>query len=143
MSPEALAYTKALHIFGQLMWVAGLFAVYQSFFGAGKADDSGRRALLDHGRKMAIAMDIGALLTIGGGLGLLFGIGAAQYMKLPWMHVKLTLVVLLLGTHVYARIKLGKLRRGGDTSTPPEALFALLNLILVGLLIMAIVKPFT
>jgi len=141
MSPDAFAYTKALHLFGLLMWVAGLFAVYQSFYGAGKADEAGRRALLDHGRKMAIAMDIGALITIGGGLGLLFGVGASLYMKMPWMHVKLTLVALLLAAHVFARIKLGKLRRG-DSSTPPEALFALLNLILVALLIMAIVKPF-
>lgn len=142
MSPEVFAYTKTVHIFGILMWIGCLFALYQVIFATGKAEAAARQALVDLGRKMALAMDIGALLALGGGLGLFFGVGASLYLKLPWMHVKLTLVVLMLAAHVYARMKLARLKRG-DTSTPPEALFALLNLILVGLLIMAIVKPFT
>jgi protoporphyrinogen IX oxidase len=140
MSPDALLWTKTLHIFGTLMWFGCLFGLYQLIYAHGKADEAGRKALADIERKMAIAMDVGATLTIAGGVAMIFGIGASVVMKAPWMHIKLTLVAFMLAAHVYARIKIKKFGKG-DTSTPPEALLALLNFFLVGILIMAIVKP--
>jgi putative membrane protein len=138
MSVEALLWVKAVHIFGILMWIGTLMGLYQTIFAIGAAS-GGRDDLIALARKIAMAMDVGALIAIGGGLGLLFGIDPSP-MKLPWMHVKLTLVAVFLGFHVYGRIKLGKLRKG-ETSTPPPILFALLNLILVAIVIMAVVKP--
>jgi len=139
MSPDALLWTKTLHIFGIVMWIGCLFGVYQLIYAHGKADEAGRKALLDIERKMAMAMDVGLLLTLAGGIIMLFGITPSP-LKMPWMHIKLTLVVLMIAAHVYGRIKVGKFKRG-DVSTPPEALLALLNFFLIGILIMAIVKP--
>jgi putative membrane protein len=140
MGPDAILYTKTVHIFGTLMWIGCLFGLYQVIFTHGKTDEAGRKVISELESKMAMAMDIGLLITLGGGIALIFGIGASIVMKQPWIHIKLTMVALLIAAHVYARIKVKKFR-GGDTSTPPEALFALLNLFLVGILIMAIVKP--
>ena len=142
MSPEALHWIKAVHIFGILMWVGTLMALYQVMFAFGEAKtDDARETILVLMRRVAVAMDVGATIAIGGGLGLLHGIQPSP-LKLPWMHVKLTLVLLFIGFHIYGRIKLRKLRNGEDKSTPPPILFALLNLILIGIIIMAVVKPF-
>jgi len=42
--------------------------------------------------------DIGALLTILAGIGLI-STNSSYYLRAPWLHIKLTFVVLLIGLH--------------------------------------------
>ncbi|HUH01527.1 MAG TPA: CopD family protein [Kofleriaceae bacterium] len=140
MSLETFAWVRAGHIFGFIMWVGTMFGLYQVMFAHGRTDEAGRKGLLELERAMAMAMDVGALIAIGTGVAMLLLV-EPSYLKQPWMHIKLTLVVVgMLGAHGYARVKVRKLREG-STDTPPPAIFGLLNLFLIAIIIMAVVEP--
>jgi uncharacterized membrane protein len=140
MSLETYLWVKAAHMFGIFMWVGTLFGVYQTMFAHGRADEAGRKTLIDLERKLAVAMDVGGTIAIGTGLTLLLWLEPSP-LKQPWMHIKLTVVVLgMLGAHIYGRIKVRKLRSGA-TDTPPPWVFGLLNLALIVIIIMAVVRP--
>jgi uncharacterized membrane protein len=91
-------------------------------------------------------MEIGALLAIGSAVYLAVGtksfMGAQWPMKLPWMHVKLTIVVLaILGGHGYLRMKLGKYRRGKETKPVPAVIVPLLSVALIAVVLFAVARP--
>ena len=140
MSYDTLLWVKAVHIFGILMWVGTLMGLYQCIFAMTATSADGRTALVELGRRIAAAMDIGAVIAMGSGIAMIFGIEPSP-MKEGWFHVKLAVLLLFLASHVYGRITLGKIRKGGENQLPP-VFFALLNAFLITIIIMAVVKPF-
>jgi putative membrane protein len=124
-----------IHVVGFVTWVGSLFG-FASILGArGRESDPAFAVKLgavakDSGR----AMDVGATLAIAGGLGLLSS-NFAGYMQQPWLHAKLTLVLLLLGAHGFLRAK-GK--RGGAI---PKALVPAVTLIAVTIISLVVFKP--
>jgi uncharacterized membrane protein len=140
MSLDTYLWVKAGHIFGVLMWVGTMFGLYQTMFAHGRADEAGRKALMEMEGKLAMAMDIGATIAIGTGLFLLLRLEPSP-LKQPWMHIKLTAIVLgMLGAHGYGRVKVRKLREGA-TNTPPPWVFGILNLVVILIIIMVVVRP--
>ncbi len=140
MSYDVYVWVKALHIFGMIMWVGTLFGLYLVLAEHGRQGAGVKDAFLALEKRVAMAMDVGAMFAIGSGVALLLGLTPSP-LKQGWMHVKLVVVIGFIGAHVYGRIKVRKLRQG-DTTSPQPALFALLNLALVIIIIMAVVKPF-
>jgi putative membrane protein len=117
MNTHALAVT--LHVVGVLVWIAGLFATSRFLRARVGLTDEGlvkRLGLL--ARTEARFADGGFALAFAAGLALLIP-EASFYMHQPWMHLKLTLVVLLVGTHALVRISAKKAAGGGEPSTAP------------------------
>jgi uncharacterized membrane protein len=144
MSPETLAWVKTAHVFGFITWVGAMLGCSLALRQAATAEAPASTALASLAQRLAMAMDGGAAIAVLAGAGLLYGLWSLGVSPLepPWMHAKLTLVVLgLLGSHVFLRLRVRGLR-GGEPKPLPPFLFPVIHLVLVGILIMAIVKPF-
>ncbi|MGE3545878.1 MAG: hypothetical protein AB7L28_18235 [Kofleriaceae bacterium] len=128
----------ALHVFGTMMWIGGLFAVMGFLDAAAAETDSGARTrLTKFVRQAAIVPDIGATIAIVFGAHWLFRFKLYQA---PYMHIKLTLVVLVIVLHVILRKKVGQLKRTGTVNAAPTVLKPVLSLIVIGILIAVIAK---
>jgi putative membrane protein len=93
-------------------------------------------------RRLFIIMTVGALLTVA--LGVAMIVAAPAYLKMGWLHVKLTLVLLLI---VYHSMCFKFVRDfAHDRKTRSAKWFRLFNevpsLLLIGIVILAVVKPF-
>ena len=117
-SPMLILYVKALHVAFMVTWFAALFYLPRLFVYHAMSTDA---ATIDKfkimERKLAVMMDIGATLTMVFGFWLLFSYGWALYKHNGWLHVKLTLVALLVGYHVWCRLSCA-------TSARPESALA-------------------
>ena len=88
------------------------------------------------------------IMTLGGTLAALFGVSmivaAPGYLAFGWLHVKLTLVVLLIGYHVWCYRLMVALRIGKNRHS--ERWYRLFNeapaLLLIAIVVLAVVKPF-
>jgi putative membrane protein len=116
--PEAYLWFKSLHIVGVVVWFAGLFYLVRLFIYHREADAmaeplrpafQAQYALMERrlaniittpGMAVAIAMAIG-LLSV-----------QPVWLKEGWLHVKLGLVVVLLGYHALCYRLMGQLREG-------------------------------
>jgi uncharacterized membrane protein SirB2 len=117
-----LSLVRLLHLGGFALWLAGLCAL----------------ALLLHAgarhRAAGILADIGATLAIVSGL---YNAIQRKLFAMPWMHVKLTLVLALIVLHVVLRVRTRKEKRSG-------AMELLLASIAVAIIVMAVAvfQPF-
>ncbi len=137
--PNTAQWVMVIHIFGFIMWVGMLVSMYQILFAHQKAEAASRNAFADLERGISNAMDVGAGIAMLGGIYTLVR-ATPSPMKQGYMHVKLTLVVLLIGAHVFARIKARKFR-DGEVKPIPEAIFPVILLIVLSIIILVIVKP--
>src|SRR5690348_487719 len=93
----------ALHVVGALMWIGSLFALAAFLEAyAGEPDAAAKGRLLKHLRQAAIVPDVGATLAIVFGAHWLFKFKLYQ---MPYMHIKLTLVAVVIGIHGYLKMK--------------------------------------
>ncbi|MDH5394316.1 MAG: protoporphyrinogen oxidase HemJ [Gammaproteobacteria bacterium] len=96
-----MLWIKSLHIIFMVTWFAGLFYLPRLFVYHAQSDDhaSNQRFKIME-RKL-----FWGITTPGGLLTILFGIWLISYMpsvmSQGWFHVKLLLVVLLVGYHIY------------------------------------------
>jgi uncharacterized membrane protein len=144
MSPETFAWVLTAHVLGIITWVGAMLSCALAIRQGASAEKPARADLAALAKRLAMAMDAGAAIAIVAGLTLIYGLAEADAspLKHPWMHVKLTLVVVgLLGSHALLRIRVKRLARGDSSGLPPF-LFPALHAIVIGILIMAIVKPF-
>lgn len=134
-----MQFAYVLHILGFIAWLGGLFAVTRILILAtGEADAGFRLRLGGLARKLALTCDIGATLTLLGGLWLL--VEMRDYvLAQPWMHIKLTLVLVLLGVHGLVRVKAKKASLG--PAAFPGALLPVLSLLAIAIVILVIFKP--
>lgn len=146
-------WIKVVHVIGFLMWSGSLVACLMLLQQQASTTGETRSLLTEIERKFALMMDIGATIAIGAGLYM-------ALVKLPWLaqknwftakglegksmgvwlHMKLLFVVFLIGLHGFTRVKLGKIRKGTDTTVPGFALPVALFLIAI-IIVMATVKP--
>ncbi len=114
---EILNTFKALHIIFVVAWYAGLFYVPRLFIYQVEAQDKNepeKSAITEQLKLMTrrlwfIITWPAMLITILTALGMI-AINPT-YLQLPWMHVKLAFVVLLLGYHLSLHWLYKKLRR--------------------------------
>ena len=109
---------KAIHLIGMVAWFAGMFYLVRLFVYHAEAFDrpEAERAVLlpqyelMEKRLLKIITRPAMWLTfIAGGTLLYLNPG---YLKLPWMHIKLTLVILLAGYSDYCGVIIKKLAKG-------------------------------
>jgi uncharacterized membrane protein len=140
MSADLYPWILIGHLFGDILWVAGMLAVLGLLWVHGGADASSRPGIVATARMMAVIMELGATLAIGLGLWLALAsprFATNAFASGGWLHVKLTLVVLgLLAGHGILRGKLGKLARGQQATVPgwllPAILLAALGAVILG-----------
>jgi putative membrane protein len=143
-----MMWLKAFHIIGVVSWFAGLLYlprlfVYHAQIQCGVVDDpAGNARFKIMERKLFMIMSIGAALAAGFGVAMLVVTDA--YLLMRWMHLKLALVLVLIGYHGACLALLQQF--AADRNGRSERWYRLFNeipaLLLVGIVILVTVKPF-
>lgn len=141
-----MLWIKAFHLIFIVTWFAGLFYLPRLFvYHAITSDSLSIERFKVMERKLYYGiMTPGAVLTLLFGFWLLWAYGWVVYHHQLWLHLKLGLVLLLIGFHLYC----GHLRKrfAQDRNTYSHVFYRWLNevpvLFLVAIMILAIVKPF-
>ncbi len=125
MSAPTYNWVLALHLLSMVIWVGSMFAVYWllRIHSHAPKDVLDRLTLME--RSMALLMDLGATVTIICGVVLALDppSGSNWFVVTPsngpWLHIKLTIVVLgLLPVHGMLRGRVAKFSRGQITAVP-------------------------
>jgi len=123
-------------------WFAGLFYLPRLFVYHADAGDwiSVERFRIME-RRLFMIMSVGAIATLL--LGSAMIVAAPAYLKMPWLHVKLTLVLLLIVYHLLCFKFVRDFAH--DRRTHSTKWFRVFNevptLLLLGIVILAVVKP--
>jgi len=140
-----MLWVKAFHIIFMVTWFAGLFYLPRLFVYHAMSDDQlslDRFAVMEHKLFWGI-MTPSAVLTIAFGLWLSVS-GWPIYQSAVWMHVKLSLVILLGGYHTWCWTLLRAFQRGGNKRS--HVWYRWFNeapvLLLAAIVILVIVQPF-
>ncbi len=143
MSPATYSWVLAGHLIGVVLWMGALFAVYWLLRVHAHAPKDVHDKLTLMERSLAMSMDIAAAAAIGCGLAM--SLSPVNLFKVtdtnkPWLHIKLTLVVLaILSVHGMVRARVKKFSQGKVTPMPQWA-WSLLLVGIVGAIICATTK---
>ena len=142
-----LAYelVKAFHIIFVITWFAALFYLPRLFvYHADAKDNISNERFKIMERKLFVMMTIGGSLAVLFGLWLWLGFGVF-YVGGTWLHIKLALVLVLIGYHIYCGKIVADFRN--DRNTRNDRFYRMLNefptLILIAVVILVVVKPFS
>ena len=132
---------KAFHIVFVTSWFAGLFYLPRIFVNlAMETEAAGRARLLVMARKLYRFMTLLAVPALALGLWLWLGYGIGG----GWMHLKLALVVVLLGYHHLCGRLLRQFEAGADRRS--HVWYRWFNelpvLVLTAVVILVVLKPF-
>jgi putative membrane protein len=138
-----LLWLKAFHIIFAVTWFAGLFYLPRLFVyhvGTTDAQSLARFAVME--RRLFGIMTIGAALTVLFAVSML--VTAPGYLMAGWLHVKLTLVLLLVAYLLFCGRLMRALAAGRNTYS--ARWYRMFNevpaLLLIGIVVLAVVKPF-
>ena len=95
-----MLWLKAFHVVAVITWFAGLFYLPRLYVYHAEAVDS-----ISVERFKVMERRLFAIMTIGAVAGLLLGaamlVAAPSYLAMPWLRIKLLLVLLLIAYHGY------------------------------------------
>jgi putative membrane protein len=136
-----MLWVKAFHIIFVISWFAGLFYLPRIYVNLAMAEQDAERArlLLMAGKLYRFMTPLGVLaLAFGLWMWLGFGIQGG------WLHVKLLLVLLLVGYHFYCGRLLKAFQNGSNTHG--HVWYRWFNempvLLMMAIVILVVVKPF-
>lgn len=137
-----LLWLKAFHVVFMVTWFAGLFYLPRLFvYHVAAGDPVSRDRFVIMERRLFVMTSIGGSLTVL--FGVLMILMAPAYLTQGWLHAKLTLVLLLIGYHLWCLPLMHALRDGRNRHS--ERWFRLFNeapsLLLIAIVILAVVKP--
>jgi len=137
-----MLWLKALHVVFVVTWFAGLFYLPRLFvYHKAASDAPGIERFILMERRLFSIMSIGAVLAAVFGLAMI--LAAPGYLSEPWLQVKLCLVALLVGYHLWCYRITAALALRRDTHSPRW--FRWFNevpsLLLLAIVILAVVKP--
>ncbi|MGH8446460.1 MAG: protoporphyrinogen oxidase HemJ [Solimonas sp.] len=138
-------WLKAFHLFFVIAWFVGLFYLPRLFVYHAEAagDDASHQRFVIMERRLYAMTTIGMIGTWLLGIALLLS-GPEVYMKAGWLHAKLTLVLILSGYHGWLKTRLRAFAEQRNTKS--AKFYRMMNevptLLLLGVLILVIVKPF-
>lgn len=140
-----MLWVKAFHIIAMVTWFGGLFYLPRLFvYHAMSTDRISQERFKIMERKLYYGiMTPGAIFTIALGIWLLQAYAWQLYKTALWLHLKLGLVLILILYHLYC----GYLRRQfqQDQNKHSHVFYRWLNefpvLLLIGIVILAVVKP--
>ena len=143
-----MLWLKAFHVIGVVSWFAALlylprlFVYHAQIQGTVIDDAVGNARFKVMERKLFFLMTFAALLAIGFGVAML--LAATDYLLMRWLHVKLALVFLVIAYHgaCFALVQ----QFAADRNSRSERWYRVFNeipaLLLIGIVILAVVKPF-
>lgn len=139
-----MLWLKAFHIIFVVTWFAGLFYLPRLFvYHCAAADAEGLARFIVMERRLFAIMTIGAALAILFGVSMIFA--APEYLRFGWLHAKLALVAVLLGYHAWCYSLMKSFHDGRNTHS--QRWFRFFNevpaLLLIGIVLLAVVKPGT
>jgi putative membrane protein len=138
-----MLWLKAFHVVFVVTWFAGIFYLPRLFLYHAAATDAPTQE-----RFQIMERRLFGIMTIGASLTLLFGISMVvvtpALLAAGWLRAKLTLVLLLIGYHVWCYVLMRDLRAGRNSHS--STWYRLFNeaptLLLIGIVILVVVKPF-
>ncbi|NLD14905.1 MAG: protoporphyrinogen oxidase HemJ [Gammaproteobacteria bacterium] len=136
-------WIKALHIIAMVCWFAGLFYLPRLFVYHASSDDkiSRDRFCIMERKLYRGIMHPSLVATLGLGLTMLWMNPAL--LKMPWMHIKLTLLAVLIGYHFSLGVFLR--RFASDIDRKSHVFYRWYNevpvIFLLAIVILAVVKP--
>jgi putative membrane protein len=138
-----MLWLKAFHIVGVIAWFAGLFYLPRLFvYHAGAADRISLERFVVMERRLFIMMNLGAVLAIVFGISML--LAAPGYLAMGWLRLKLLLVAALIIYHLFCFKLLREF--AAERNRRSAKWYRLFNevpaLLLLGVVILAVVKPF-
>jgi putative membrane protein len=143
-----MLWLKAFHVVGVISWFAALlylprlFVYHAQIQGPAIDDSPGNARFKVMERKLFKLMTFAAVIAIGFGVALLAS--APDYLLMRWLQLKLLLVFLLLGYHGACFALLQQF--AADRNAHSERWYRIFNeipaLLLVGIVILVVVKPF-
>ena len=137
-----MLWLKALHIVFVVTWFAGLFYLPRLFvYHANTMDPIGIERFILMERRLFAIMSIGALLAVTFGLAMIAI--APAYLRAPWLQLKLLLVALVIGYHLwcYRLIAAFALGRPRHSARWFRWFNEVPGLLLIAIVILAVVKP--
>ncbi|AZZ94643.1 protoporphyrinogen oxidase HemJ [Hahella sp. KA22] len=140
-----MLWIKAFHIIAMVCWFAGIFYLPRLFVYHAMSEDQiskERFKIMERKLYRGIATP-SMVITVILGLWLL-SYNFSGYLAMGWMHAKLTMVVALIGYHFYCGHLLKVFKE--DRNQRSHVFYRWLNeapvLVLVGVVIMVVVRPF-
>lgn len=138
-----MLWLKSFHVVFVIAWFAGIFYLPRLFVYHALATEPPVQAQLQiMERRLFGMMTFGALFALAFGIAMVAQ--APGLMQSGWLHVKLTLVLLLLGYHAWCYRLLVAFRE--DRNNHSSRWYRIFNeaplLLLIGIVVLAVVKPF-
>ena len=138
-------WLKAWHLIFMVTWFAGIFYLPRLFvYHAMTDDEAGNERFKVMERKLYLFITPWMLLTLAFGIWMLFDYAWAAYGKMLWLHIKLTLIFILVIYHLYC----GKLVKefADDRNTRSHVWYRWFNeipvFILFSVVLLTTLKPF-
>ncbi|MGI9481327.1 MAG: protoporphyrinogen oxidase HemJ [Hyphomicrobiales bacterium] len=146
MLSDYYLWIKAFHIISVISWMAGLLYLPRLFVyhaNAVKGSIQSETFKIMERRLLKAIMNPAMIASWVFGLGLLFS-GAVDISSDIWIHVKLLLVIVLSGFHMFLARVVKKFT--ADKNDKPEKYYRILNevptALMFGIVFLAILKPF-
>lgn len=140
-----MLWIKALHVIAVISWMAGMLYLWRLYVYHAEEQEQvvmDRFAIMERRLLRYIANPAMIVSLLSGGT--LIALNPGYYMTQPWMHIKLTLVLLLLGNHGMASAHRKKLLE--NPRVKPAKFYRIMNevptVLMIGIVIAVIVKPF-
>ena len=136
---------KAFHVIFMVTWFAGLFYLPRLFVYHCELNDAAGRVRFEQmERRLFVMMTIGASGTAVFGIWLLIGYAWQAYAQSGWLHLKLTLVGLLLIYHGYLWRLMRELvsQPGRHSSRFYRWINEIPSLFLIAIVLLVVTKPF-
>jgi protoporphyrinogen IX oxidase len=142
MNPQLYPWFKAFHLLAIISWMAGIFYLPRIFvhYVEGLAANEDVRRLKIMARKLYHFTSMMGVFALASGLALWLGFAFSG----GWLHVKLTMVALLVAYHISMRVFMKRMQR--DAPLPSSTTLRWYNelplVMLVVILWMVVLKPF-
>ena len=143
-----MLWLKAFHVVSVISWFAALlylprlFVYHAQIQGATIDDPAGNARFKVMERKLFRLMTLAAVMALSFGVSMLAV--APEYLMMRWLHLKLLLVLCLIGYHgaCFALVQ----QFAADRNSRSERWYRVFNevpaLLLIGIVVLVVVKPF-
>lgn len=139
-----MRWLLALHVIAIISWMAGMLYLWRLYVYHAMEDEP---AVIDRlqtmERRLLVYITNPAMIVSALTGGAIIASNPAFYFSQPWMHIKLTLVLLLFGNHGMASAFRKKLI--ANPKVKPHTFYRVMNevptVLMIGIVIAVIVKP--
>ena len=137
-----MLWLKAFHIIAVITWFAGLFYLPRLYVYHADTRDS-----ISIERFKIMERRLFALMTIGAAAGVAFGaamlVAAPLYLAMPWLRIKLLLVLLVVAYHGYCYKLMRDFAQDANARSARwyRAFNEVPSLLLIAIVLLAVIKP--